>query len=63
MRIVAFAGKSQSGKTTSALHAISVFGGTKIALADAVKEEVAEFLTQCSRRLIFGGRGRRGRTK
>ena len=24
-----------------------MFGGTKIALADAVKEEVAEFLTQC----------------
>lgn len=47
MKLVAFSGKAQAGKTTSALHAISVFGGTKIALGDAVKEEVAEFLTQC----------------
>lgn len=47
MRIVAFSGKSQAGKTTAALHCVNVFGGTKIALADAVKEEVAEFLAQC----------------
>lgn len=47
MRIISFAGKAGSGKTTAALHAIEKFGGTKIALGDAVKKEVAEFLTQC----------------
>lgn len=47
MRIVAFSGKAQAGKTTAALHCIKTFGGTKIALADAVKEEVGAFINSC----------------
>ncbi|HAR43493.1 MAG TPA: hypothetical protein DCS07_12815 [Bdellovibrionales bacterium] len=47
MRIIGLAGKAGTGKTTFAKHAISVFGGTKIALGDAVKEEAAEFLDSC----------------
>lgn len=44
MRLIGFSGKMGAGKTTAARHAIEAFGGTKIALADSVKEEVAEFL-------------------
>jgi hypothetical protein len=44
MKLIAFSGKAQAGKTTAALHAISIYGGIKVALGDAVKEEVAEFL-------------------
>jgi len=44
MRLLAFSGKSQAGKTTAALHCAKTFGGTKIALADSLKEEVATLL-------------------
>lgn len=47
MRICAFSGKSQAGKTTAALHCVKTFGGTKIALGDAVKEEVGAFINSC----------------
>ena len=44
MKLVAFSGKAAAGKTTAALHAISIFSGTKVSLGDAVKEEVGEFI-------------------
>ena len=47
MRIFALSGKAGSGKTSFAQHAVKVFGGAKLALGDAVKEEVAEFLDSC----------------
>lgn len=47
MKLIAFSGKAQAGKTTSALHCIETFGGTKIALGDAVKEEVRDFIISC----------------
>jgi len=47
VRLFGVSGKAQSGKTTFANHAISLFGGTKISLADSVKEEVSEFLETC----------------
>ena len=46
-KVIGFSGKAGSGKTTAALHAISVFGGTKVALGDCVKEEVSKFLDSC----------------
>ena len=45
MKLVAFSGKAAAGKTTAALHAIVTHGGIKVALGDAVKEEVEEFIT------------------
>lgn len=44
MKLVGISGKCGSGKTTFANTAISAVGGTKIALADAVKEEVYDFI-------------------
>ena len=47
MRLCGIAGKSGAGKTEYAKHAIGIFGGTKVALGDAVKEEVGAFITSC----------------
>lgn len=47
MRLFGISGKAGAGKTLFAKHAIEKFGGTKIALADAVKEEVGKFLEFC----------------
>jgi hypothetical protein len=43
-KIVGISGKAGSGKTTFAKEAIRMYGGVKMALADAVKEEVEMFL-------------------
>jgi hypothetical protein len=47
MKLIGISGKAGYGKTTFATHAIRTYGGTKIALASALKDEVAEFLTSC----------------
>lgn len=47
MRLFGISGKAGAGKTLFAKHAIEKFGGTKIALADAVKEECGKFLEFC----------------
>lgn len=66
LKLVGISGKGGSGKTTFAKHAISLFGGTKIALADAVKEEVAAFLDTClvpyEKRHLFGSQADRAET-
>lgn len=58
LKLIGFSGKMGSGKTTAALHAVETFGGTKIAFADALKEEVEAFLVSAAapyeRRHIWG---------
>lgn len=63
MKLVAFSGKAAAGKTTAALHAISIFGGTRVSLGDAVKEEVGEFINSMGlpfeRRHLYGSQSDR----
>src|SRR6185369_4079868 len=47
MRLLGISGRANSGKTTFASVAVQEFGFAKIALADALKEEVADFLEEC----------------
>lgn len=46
-KLIGLSGKAGTGKTTFAELAVQKLGGKKIALADAVKEEVSEFLGFC----------------
>lgn len=63
MRLVSFSGHAGSGKTTAAQHAIACFTGTKLSLADAVKEEVSEYLVSMGvdfeRRHLWGSQADR----
>lgn len=47
MKLIALSGKAGAGKTTFASHALNIYPGQKIALADAVKEEAGMFLHSC----------------
>lgn len=44
VKLTGVSGKSGAGKTSFADHAVKVFGGVKIAMADALRDEVSGFL-------------------
>ena len=44
VNLIGVSGKSGAGKTSFADHAVKVFGGVKMAMGDALKDEVSGFL-------------------